>query len=120
MFNYIVVNLPVFLKHPGSATANVSTNASFSCAARGFNITDLVWRKVGLSRLPLTATTMTKWSSNEVTSIITITNIVGYYMGKYYCKAMNKAGETSSIQAELLVQGYHSLLYIIMTYIYVY
>ena len=105
---YVVVNLPTFLKHPGGVTVNISTNVTFSCVAKGFNITDLVWRKVGSSRLPLTATTITEWSLNEVTSILTITKTAGYYTGKYYCLATNKAGEKSSDQAKLLVQGDYS------------
>ena len=105
---FTVVTLPAFLKHPGAAKVNIFTNITFSCTAKGFNITDLVWRKVGSSRLPSTATTITEWSSNEVTSILTITETAGYYTGKYYCTATNKAGETSSNQAVLSVQGYYS------------
>ena len=106
---FTVVTLPAFLKHPGAVKVNIFTNITFSCTAKGFNITDLVWRKVGSSRLPLTATTITEWSLNEVTSILTITETAGYYTGKYYCTATNKAGEKSSDQAKLLVQGYYSL-----------
>ena len=109
---FAVVNLPAFLKDPGPATVNISANVTFSCTAKGFNITDLVWRKVGSSRLPLTATNKTKWSSNEVTSILTITKTAGYYRGKYYCVATNNAGETPSNQAQLLVQGYYFMFYI--------
>ena len=102
----------MFLKDPVSATANISTNVTLSCTAKGFNITELIWRKGGSSRLPLTATNKTKWSSNEVTSILTITKTAGYYRGKYYCVATNNAGEASSNQAQLLVQGYYFMLYI--------
>ena len=113
------MNLPVFLKHPGSATVNISTNVTFSCTAKGFSIIDVVWRKVGSSRLPLATTIITKWSwsSSEVTSNITFIKVVGYHMGKYYCTAMNEAGETSSKQADLLVQGYYSWLHISITYV---
>ena len=108
----VIVKLPVFLKHPGTTTVNISTNVTFSCTAKGFNITDVIWRKVGSSRLPLAATVTIKRSPSKVRSILKITNAAGYYTGKYYCKAINTAGQTSSNQADLIVQGDYALWHI--------
>lgn len=112
----IIVHRPVFTKHPVAATVNISLNVMFSCTARGYDITNVTWMKVGSSRLPLTAMTELsfKRSRSRVTSILTITNTAGYYSGKYYCMATNKAGQTYSNQADLLVQG----CYIAHIYIY--
>ena len=97
---------PVIIKHPDVTTVAVFKTAIFRCTAEGYDITDIIWRKVGSPRLPLTAkTVMMKQSLNEVTSILTITIAAGYYSGEYYCIASNKAGKVYSNTATLLVQG---------------
>ena len=96
---------PVIVKHPDAAIVNVFKTVTFSCTARGYDIIDITWRKIGSSVLPVTATKTIRWSLNEVTSILTITVAAGYYSGKYYCTATNKVGPASSNNATLLVQG---------------
>ena len=98
-------NIPVIVKHPDSTAVNVFKTVTFSCTARGYDIINITWRKVGSSTLPITATNMTKKSLNEVTSILIITLAAGYYSGKYYCMATNKFGLAISNNATLLVQG---------------
>ena len=102
----VIVKLPFFIKHPDAVTVNISMNVTFKCIAKGFGLTNITWRKVGSSRLPSTATVLTKQSSSKMHSILTITSTAGYYTGKYYCVATNTAGHASSNQADLLVQGY--------------
>ena len=102
---YYTVGQPVIVKHPDSSSVPVFKTTTFSCTAKGYNITDILWQKVGSSRLPSTIKTVMKQSLNEVTSILTITVAAGYYSGKYYCIASNKAGKAYSKNATLFVQG---------------
>ena len=96
---------PVIVKHPDSTTVIVYKTAIFKCTAKGYDIVDIIWQRVGSSELPLTAKTVTKRSLNEVTSILTITASAGYYSGTYYCIASNKAGKAYSNNATLFVKG---------------
>ena len=96
---------PIIVKHPDATTVTVYKTAKFRCTAKGYDITDISWQKAGSFELPLTAKTMIKQSSDEVTSILTITAAAGYYSGKYYCIASNKAGKIYSNNATLFVQG---------------
>ena len=103
---YYTVGRPVITKHPDAITVNVFKTAIFRCTAKGYDITDIIWQKVGSSRLPSTAKTVTMTQSlNELTSSLTITLAAGYYSGGYYCVASNKAGKEYSNTATLLVQG---------------
>ena len=43
--------------------------------------------------------------TNGVSSILKITNVVGYYDGTYCCVASNIAGQTTSKYAKLSVKG---------------
>ena len=107
---YYTVGQPVIVKDPDSTTVTVFKTATFSCTAKGYNITDILWQKVGSSGLPSTTKTVMKQSSNEVTSILTITVAAGYYSGKYYCIASNKAGKAYSKNATLFVKGNFDVL----------
>ena len=42
--------------------------------------------------MPLTAEMIERRSLNRITSILKITNTVGYYSGQYYCVAENQVG----------------------------
>ena len=69
-----------------------------------FGYATVTWRKVD-SILPITATVTNTLSLNQVTSVLTITGVAGYYGGLYYCIAMNQVGSTPSKHAKLIVQG---------------
>jgi len=55
--------------------------------------------------MPITAVVTETKSLNNVSSILKITEVVGYYSGQYYCVAENKAGKVISQIANLHVQG---------------
>jgi len=55
--------------------------------------------------MPITAVVTEAKSLNDVSSILKITGVVGYYSGQYYCIAENKAGKVISQTANLRVQG---------------
>ena len=99
------MGLPEIIKHPEDVTVVVFKTATFKCTIKGYDITNVTWRKVGSSKLPQTAEKVINQSLNHVTSILTITLAAGYYSGKYYCIASNKAGKVSSNNATLFVQG---------------
>ena len=95
------------MKHPNSYTVTSCGSAQFSCVARGFGLTSIVWKKVGSQRLPFTAR-VTNTSSdhiNEMVSMLTITELIGYYSGQYFCEAKNIAGTTKSFPATLNVNS---------------
>ena len=89
---------------PDDVKVTVYKSASFSCVARGFGLIQIVWKRVKYS-LPITADVTEKRLLNEVSSMLKITKIVGYYSGQYYCVAENEAGKVTSQTANLHVQS---------------
>ena len=70
-----------------------------------------MWIKVGSQRLPFTATvTNTSSNINEIVSVLTISEAIGYYSGQYFCEAKNSAGTTTSSPASLNVNGMYVYL----------
>ena len=65
------------------------------CTARAYGLIRIVWKRVNYT-LPVTATVTERKSFNELTSTLTIFEIVGYYSGQYYCIAENEAGKVIS------------------------
>jgi len=55
--------------------------------------------------MPITALVSETKSLNDVSSVLKITEVVGYYSGQYYCIAENEAGKVISQTANLHVQG---------------
>ena len=64
----------------------------------------LVWKRVE-HNMPMTAVVTEEVSQNEISSILEITETVGYYSGQYYCVAENEIGPVVSQIANLNVQG---------------
>ena len=95
---------PSIIQQPDDVNVTVYKSASFSCAARGFGLVQIVWKRVKYS-LPVTADVTEEKSSNEVSSTLTINKIVGYYSGQYHCVAENEAGRVTSQTASLHVQS---------------
>ena len=83
---------------------NLYESVSFKCAAYGYGVIKLVWKRVE-HNMPITVVVTEETSSNEISSILEITNSVGYYSGKYYCIAENEFGPVVSQTANLYVQG---------------
>ena len=79
-------------------------SVSFKCTAHGYGVIKLVWERVK-HNMPTTAVVTEETSLNEISSILEITNSVGYYSGKYYCIAQNEFGTAVSLTANLYVQG---------------
>ena len=91
------------------------SSVQFSCIARGFELRTIDWKKADSQRLPLTATvTNTSSNLNEIVSVLTITEVIGYYSGQYFCEAKNSAGTATSSPASLTVNG----MYIIVIQLY--
>ena len=101
-----LVSPPDILNHPTSSTVAFYSNVQFSCVARGFGLVSIVWKKDNSQRLPFTATvTNTPSNINEIMSVLTITEVIGYYSGQYLCEAKNSAGTVTSSPANLYVNG---------------
>ena len=92
------------MKHPKSVKVDFYKAVTFVCTVQAFGYIQVTWKKVG-SNLPVTATVNNTVSINEVTSVLTITGVSGYYKGLYYCIAKNGAGVTVSKHALLRVTG---------------
>ena len=99
-----VVSSPIIIQQPDDMNVTVWNFALFTCAAHSFGVIKVTWKRVNYS-LPITADVTEERSLNEVSSILKITKIVGYYSGQYYCVAENKAGKVTSQTANLHVQG---------------
>ena len=103
-YENFVVSPPLIIKQPASTTVEPFGRVMFECRVQTVGKTSIVWEK-DQSSLPVTAAIDNITSLNEVTSILTITGVNGFYRGFYYCIAKNKAGQTMSRYASLSVQG---------------
>ena len=109
MHNFLV-SPPDILSHPSASTVTFFDSVKFSCITRGYELTSVIWKKVGSQRLPFTASiTNTSSNINEITSVLTITEVIGYYSGQYFCEAKNSAGTTTSSPASLTVTGMYAV-----------
>ena len=100
---------------------NVTTScnsASFVCTARGYGLIKIVWKRVTYT-LPVTADVTEEKSLNEISSILIISEIVGYYSGQYYCIIENEAGKVTSKIVNLCVKTSKVNTYNIMTAIHI-
>ena len=77
-------------------------NVSFNCTADGIPIPNIVWRKGGQLIIPSNRRNSSLQNSNgfrtntmpgvvQVTSILTITDLIGSDNGSYSCRADNEA-----------------------------
>ena len=116
----ITVPLPTISEQPNNMTINVYESVSFKCTANGFGVLKIVWKRVK-HNMPVTAEVTEETSLNNITSILKITKIVGYYSGQYYCITESEVGEVISGIANLYVQGNNMLLsmYVYSYYIFV-
>ena len=55
--------------------------------------------------MPITAEVTKERSLNQISSILKITKVIGYYSGRYYCIAENEGGKVDSRSASLYVKG---------------
>ena len=114
-FSISLVSPPEVLTHPTSSRVAFYSNVQFKCVARGYGLVSIVWKKTGSQRLPFTARVTNTTDVNEITSVLTITEVIGYYSGQYLCEAKNIAGITTSSPATLHINGmYMCALYIPM------
>ena len=78
---------------------------TLECKFQGYGHINVTWRKLR-APLPSAAVVSNSNFTNGVSSILKITNAVGYYDGMYYCVANNIAGgQTTSKYAKLSVKG---------------
>ena len=104
---------PDILSHPNPSMVAFYSSVQFSCITRGFELRTIDWRKADSQRLPLTATvTNTSSNVNEIVSVLTITEVIGYYSGQYFCEAKNSAGTATSSPASLNVNGTYVATYV--------
>ena len=99
------VALPVMITQPKPTTVDVYDTATFQCTGRSYGKVTITWKRL-MSELPVTASVkVTKISMNEVTSILTIDKVIGYYKGNYYCVIENDVGKVNSTFAYCDVTG---------------
>ena len=101
-----LVSPPDIVTHPSPSEVAFYSSVQFSCIARGFELKAVDWKKADSQKLPFTASiTNTSSNSNEIISVLTITEVIGYYSGQYFCEAKNSAGTATSSPATLNVNG---------------
>ena len=104
---------PDIVSHPNPSMAAFYSSVQFSCVARGFELKTIDWKKADSQSLPFTATvTNTSSNVNEIVSVLTITEVIGYYSGQYFCEAKNSAGTATSSPASLNVIGMYITMYV--------
>ena len=119
-----IVALPRIMQQPSSTMTEVYNVATFECTARSYGIVSITWKRLN-SELPETANITMSKTLNDITSVLRIEKIIGYYKGYYYCVIENKAGKINSRMAYCNVTGilmYNfkelciSLFYLLMFY----
>jgi len=101
---------PKVMQQPYPVIVNFSSMIMFKCSGKGYGLKQVTWHKDGLLRLPATAITTVSESSNEITGILKVYDVIGYYKGYYYCSISNSAGRSNSMRAYLNITGIVSLL----------
>ena len=96
--------LPVIKKQPKSTVVEANSVAIFDCTARSYGTASVTWKRMK-SQLPATANVTVTKSLNEITSVLRIEKIIGYYEGYYYCVIENIVGQVSSSLAFCNVEG---------------
>ena len=96
--------MPTISEQPNNMTIDIFESVSFNCSAHGFGLLEIIWERIR-HVIPVTAKITQIKSLNEITSVLKITNSVGYYSGQYRCIAKNVAGKTISQIANLNVIG---------------
>jgi len=107
---FILVIPPKVVQQPFPVIANFSSMIMFKCSGKGYGQKQLTWHKDGLLRLPASAVTTVSNLSNEITGILKVYDVIGYYKGYYYCSISNSAGKSNSMRAYLNITGMDSLL----------
>jgi len=100
----LIVSPPLIIRQPANSKVTIFGQVIFQCTVQAVGETAVIWKK-DQSPLPVTATVNNIRSLNEVTSVLKITGVNGFYRGLYYCIAKNKAGQTTSRYAKLSVKG---------------
>ena len=100
----VLASPPIIIKHPENETVRVFSSVTFECIVEGYGYINVEWRKLGTA-LPNTAAVSNTNFTNGVSSVLTITNIISYYSGMYFCAASNLAGGNISKYAKLSVEG---------------
>ena len=104
LYKFFTASLPKIMRQPDDVNVTTLCNAaSFVCTARGYGLIKIVWKRVNYS-LPVTADVTEEKSLNEISSTLTISEIVGYYSGQYYCIVENEAGNVTSRIVNLCVK----------------
>ena len=73
------------------------------CTAYGFGLRNIVWERINYT-LPITFDVTEQRKLNILSSTLTISDVVGYYSGQYYCVVENEAGRITSQAANLHVK----------------
>jgi len=96
---------PKVVQQPISVEVNFSSMIIFNCSGKGYGQKKVTWHKNGLLRLPSTAVQSVSNLSDEITGILKIYDVIGYYKGYYYCSISNVAGRVNSMGAYLNITG---------------
>jgi len=93
------------VQQPLSLAVKFSSMVIFKCSGKGYGQKKVTWHKYGLLRLPSTAVQSVSESSDEITGILKVYDVIGYYKGYYYCSISNVAGRVNSKGAYLNITG---------------
>ena len=98
------VALPEITRQPSSVVVETNDVATFECTARSYVAASITWKKL-MSDLPITVNITVTESLNEISSVLRIEKIIGYYEGYYYCVIENSVGQVNSSFAYCNVTG---------------
>ena len=86
-------------------TAPVTQTAIFVCVGQGYGLVDVSWFRVGRRPLPNKSIFTTIVTSDNITSILTIPDIINNDEGRYRCRYNNSGGVTDSVRRRLTIGG---------------
>ena len=102
---FFLVIPPKVVRQPFSEVAKFSSITIFKCSGKGYGQKRVTWHKNGLLALPSTAVQSVSESLDEITGILKVYDVIGYYKGYYYCSISNVAGRVNSKGAYLNITG---------------
>ena len=117
----LLVPSPRIIEDPMDTKRPVTQTAVLVCVGQGYGFVDVSWFKGRGKRrnpIPNTSTVTTMVTPDNITSILTISNLTNNDGGKYKCIYNNSGGEMQSSIATLTIGSKCSHIMIISLYSY--
>ena len=99
---------PRIIVHPMDITRPVTQNATFVCVSQGYGFVNVSWirgRRNNENSPAYKSIVTTMVTPYNITSTLTIPNLINNDRGRYRCRYISSGGETDSYIARLTIES---------------